>query len=119
VQNLVFYGVSQNTGKSPSYSLMEKSRSILSGVWLSNPYISFGAGALVEIVAYAVVHLVLHRWGRKSTYCVFVSGFAVFALLVVPVQMLMIKDSRGILLLRILEGLTLSFALFFIKVNTV
>ncbi|UJR36301.1 hypothetical protein I4U23_029030 [Adineta vaga] len=78
VQNLVFYGVSQNTG-----------------VWLSNPYISFGASAVVEIISYATVHLALRYWGRKAVYCVFVMGFAIFAFLVVPVQMLMIKDSPG------------------------
>ncbi|CAF3130323.1 unnamed protein product, partial [Rotaria sp. Silwood2] len=78
VQNLVFYGVSQNTG-----------------AWLRNPYISFAAGGLVEIVAYFVVHRILHRWGRKVTYCSFVIGFAIFAFLVVPIQMLMIKGSHG------------------------
>jgi len=65
-----------------------------------NPYISFAAGAFVEIVAYFVVHLVLHRWGRKVTYCAFVIGFAIFASLVVPIQMLMIKESRGIYYVR-------------------
>ncbi|CAF1264627.1 unnamed protein product [Adineta steineri] len=76
VQNLVFYGVSQNTG-----------------AWMSNPYIAFGAGALVEIVAYCVVHLVLDRWGRKLTFCAFVFTFGIVAYLVVPVQMLMEKNS--------------------------
>ncbi|CAF1061135.1 unnamed protein product [Adineta ricciae] len=78
VQNLVFYGVSQNTG-----------------TWLSNPYISFGAGAIVEILAYFSVHLLLRLWGRKTIYCAFATGFAVFAILVVPVQVLMIKGSPG------------------------
>ncbi|CAF3399488.1 unnamed protein product [Rotaria sp. Silwood1] len=78
VQNLVFYGVSQNTS-----------------AWLRNPYISFAAGALVEIVAYFIVHRVLHRWGRKATYCLFVMGFAIFAFLVVPIQILMIRGSHG------------------------
>ncbi|CAF0825598.1 unnamed protein product [Rotaria sordida] len=76
VQNLVFYGVSQNTG-----------------AWLRNPYISFAAGALIEIAAYFVAHCVLHRWGRKATYGLFVIGFAIFAFLVVPIQMLMIKGN--------------------------
>lgn len=70
------------------------------GAWLVNPYISFGASAIVEIFAYVIVYLVLHRWGRKVTYCSFVIGFAVIAFLVVPIQTLMIKDSRGINLMK-------------------
>lgn len=70
---------------------------ILVGAWLANPYISFAVGAIVEIAAYFVVQLVLHRWGRKTTYCLFVAGIVIFAFLVLPIQMIMIKDSRGIL----------------------
>ncbi len=66
------------------------------GAWLENPYVAFAASALVEIAAYLVVHLVLDRWGRKFPYCAFVFLFAIVALLVVPIQMFMNKDSRGI-----------------------
>lgn len=65
------------------------------GAWLENPYIAFAAGALVEIAAYAVVHLALDRWGRKIPYCAFVFLFGVVAFMVVPVQMFVSKDSRG------------------------
>ncbi|CAF3885922.1 unnamed protein product [Adineta steineri] len=92
VQNLVFYGISQNTG-----------------TWLQNPYISFAAGAFVEIIAYGIVHLVLYRWGRKITYCSFVMGFATSALLVVPIQMLMIKGSRGQYVLMFIVNTILKF----------
>lgn len=66
------------------------------GAWLDNPYIAFFTAALVEILAYCVVHLVLDRWGRKPPYCSFVLLFGLFAFLIVPVQMLMAKDSKGI-----------------------
>lgn len=69
--------------------------SALLGRWLSNPYIAFGAGALVEIVAYLVVHLVLDRWGRKLPFCTFVFLFGIVSFLVVPIQTLMVKDSPG------------------------
>lgn len=65
------------------------------GTWLVNPYVSFAASALVEITAYFVVHLTLDRCGRKLTYSAFVMGFVIVAFLVVPIQMLMIKNSRG------------------------
>ncbi|CAF2530630.1 unnamed protein product [Rotaria sp. Silwood2] len=77
VQNLVFYGISQNTGS-----------------WLPNPYIAFGASAVVEILAYCVVHLVLDRWGRKITYCLFVVALSCTALLVIPIQIVFPKDSK-------------------------
>jgi hypothetical protein len=96
VQNLVFYGVSQNTGKWLSHTRDRDDKAILlSGRWLSNPYVAFGAGALVEIVAYCVVHLVLDRWGRKLPFCAFVFFFGIVAFTVVPIQMLMVKDSHG------------------------
>jgi hypothetical protein len=44
-----------------------------------------------------VVHLVLDRWGRKLTYCLFVIALALVALLVIPIQMLLEKDSTSIL----------------------
>ena len=65
------------------------------GRWLSNPYVAFAAGALVEIVAYFIVHLVLDRWGRKLTFCGFVFFFGIVAYLVVPIQMFMVKDGQG------------------------
>ncbi|CAF0726177.1 unnamed protein product [Adineta steineri] len=92
VQNLVFYGISQNTG-----------------AWLQNPYISFGASAVVEIVAYIVVHLVLDRWGRKLPYCLFVITLAFVALLVVPIQMLLPKDSRSQYVLMFMVNIALKF----------
>ncbi|CAF4584025.1 unnamed protein product [Rotaria sp. Silwood1] len=92
VQNLVFYGVSQNTG-----------------AWLTNPYIAFFAGALVEIAAYFVVHLVLNRWGRKLPYSTFVFLFGLFAFFVVPIQMLMPKDSREQNILMFIINVILKF----------
>ena len=65
------------------------------GSWLKNPYVSFGAGAVVELLAYSFVHFVLHRWSRKTSYSSFVIGFVIVASLVVPIQTLMIKNSRG------------------------
>ena len=65
------------------------------GTWLSNPYIAFAASAVVEIAAYFIVHLVLDRWGRKPPYCAFVFAFGIVALLVVPIQTLMTKNSQG------------------------
>lgn len=96
MQNLVFYGISQNTGKQRllhrrSVDMIE----MVLGTWLSNPYIAFASGAMVEIAAYFVVHLVLDRWGRKPPYCAFVFAFGIVALLVVPIQMFMVKHSRG------------------------
>lgn len=66
------------------------------GNWLPNPYTSFCAGALAEMVGYFVVHLVLNKWGRKIPYCVFVSLFGIFAFLVIPVQMMTEKDGPSI-----------------------
>ncbi|CAF1400972.1 unnamed protein product [Adineta ricciae] len=77
VQNLVFYGISQNTG-----------------AWLKNPYISFGISALVEFAAYFVVQLVLDRLGRKLPYCLFVIALALVTLLVLPIQIFLPKDSQ-------------------------
>ena len=97
VQNLVFYGVSQNTGtEKPIFAWLKYTmRNASLGTWLVNPYVSFAASALVEIMAYLVVHLTLDRRGRKLTYSAFVMGFVIVAFLVVPIQMLMIKNSRG------------------------
>ncbi|CAF0776156.1 unnamed protein product [Adineta steineri] len=76
VQNLVFYGVSQSTGS-----------------WGFDPYLSFAISACVEIVSYIVLHLILNRIGRKRPYFVAVFGFAIVALLSIPVQNLMVKNS--------------------------
>ncbi|CAF0804487.1 unnamed protein product [Rotaria sordida] len=76
VQNLVFYGISQNTGS-----------------WDLNPYLSFTISALVELAAYIVVHLILDRIGRKLPYCLFAILFGVVALLVLPIQKFMPEDS--------------------------
>jgi len=72
----------------------------VSGAWLKNPYIAFGISALVEIAAYAVVQLVLDRWGRRKTYCLFVISLSFVALLIIPIQMLLPKDSICILIIR-------------------
>ncbi|CAF1306823.1 unnamed protein product [Rotaria sordida] len=92
VQNLVFYGVSQNTG-----------------AWLTDPYIAFLAGALVEIVAYFIVHLVLNRWGRKLVYCIFVLLFGLFSFFVVPIQMFMLKNSQEQYILMFIINVLLKF----------
>ena len=86
VQNLVFYGISQSTGR-----------------WLTDPYVAFGAAALVEIVAYFVVHLVLDRWGRKLTFCLFVFSFGIVAFLVTPIELLMEESVDGKTFPRVLE----------------
>jgi len=69
---------------------------IIPGAWLKDPYIAFGIAAVVEIAAYIVVHLVLDRWGRKLPYCLFVIALATVALLVVPIQIFLPKDSKSI-----------------------
>ncbi|UJR09792.1 hypothetical protein I4U23_014018 [Adineta vaga] len=92
VQNLVFYGVSQNTG-----------------AWLSNPYVAFAAGAIVEIVAYCVVHLVLDRWGRKLPFCTFVFLFGIVAYLVVPIQTMMVTNSQAQITLMFIVNVVLKF----------
>ncbi|UJR34158.1 hypothetical protein I4U23_021566 [Adineta vaga] len=92
VQNLVFYGISQNTG-----------------AWLKNPYVSFGISALVEIAAYFVVHLVLDRWGRKLPYCLFVITLAFVTLLVIPIQTFLPKDSQNQYILMFMVNIALKF----------
>lgn len=78
VQNLVFYGVSQNTGS-----------------WKLNPYLAFTVSAFVELLAYIVVHLILDRIGRKIPYCFFALVFGLVALSIVPIQKYMTKNSQG------------------------
>ena len=93
-QNLVFYGVSQNTGKSLFFSSVSLCllglfliRSI--GAWQFDPYLSFVLSTLVELFAYIVVHLILDRLGRKGPYCTFAIAFGLLALSVLPVQSLL------------------------------
>ncbi|CAF0767154.1 unnamed protein product [Adineta ricciae] len=78
LQNLVFYGISQSTG-----------------LWKMNPYLSFCVSALVELLAYIVVHSILDRVGRKLPYCSFTVLFGIVAILVLPVQKFMEKDSQA------------------------
>lgn len=48
---------------------------------------------MVEIVAYFAVQMVLDRWGRRLTYCLFVVALSFVAILVIPIQMFVPKDS--------------------------
>ncbi|CAF2535185.1 unnamed protein product [Rotaria sp. Silwood2] len=106
VQNLVFYGVSQNTGS-----------------WDLDPYLSFTLSALVELAAYVLVHLILDRVGRKLPYCVFAILFGLVALLVLPLQKFVPKDSytRKVLLNSINVSLkffaSASYAIIYIYAN--
>lgn len=88
VQNLVFYGVSQSTGKSQQFENHEKIFIILNfkGSWKLDPYLSFFLSACVEFMAYVLVHLILDRIGRKLPYCLFAVLFGIVALLILPVQ---------------------------------
>ncbi|UJR10527.1 hypothetical protein I4U23_014730 [Adineta vaga] len=92
VQNLVFYGVSQNTGS-----------------WKLNPYLSFTVSALVELTAYVIVHLILDRVGRKKPYCLFAILFGIVALLAIPVQKFMTKDSSAQITLMNIINVALKF----------
>ncbi|CAF1102261.1 unnamed protein product, partial [Didymodactylos carnosus] len=75
-QNIVYYGVAQSTGS-----------------WPFDPYVSFGASALVELLAYILVHIILKKTGRKIPYCLFAVIYSIVALLVLPVQSFTMKDS--------------------------
>jgi len=57
--------------------------------------VSFAISACVEIVSYIVLHLVLNRIGRKRPYFVAVLCFAIVALLTIPVQNFMVKNSQS------------------------
>ena len=61
-----------------------------------NPYLSFGISALVELLAYIFVYLILDRVGRKLPYCSFTVLFGIVAILTLPVQKFMEKDSQGL-----------------------
>jgi len=106
VQNLVFYGVSQNTGS-----------------WKLDPYLSFTVSAVVELLAYILVHLILDRIGRKLPYCLFAVLFGVVAISVLPVQKFMTKDSSAqIILMNIINGslkflASASYAIIYIYAN--
>lgn len=69
VQNLVYYGVSQNTGS-----------------WDFDPYLSFALSTFVELLAYVLMYGILNRLGRKKPYCFFAIAFGLSALLVIPIQ---------------------------------
>ncbi|CAF4660479.1 unnamed protein product, partial [Rotaria sp. Silwood2] len=92
VQNLVFYGISQSTGS-----------------WGFNPYLSFTISACVEILSYIVLHLVLNRIGRKRPYFIAVFCFAIIALLTIPAQNIMLKNSQRQKVLIFLMNLLLKF----------
>ncbi|CAF3391713.1 unnamed protein product [Rotaria sp. Silwood1] len=105
-QNLVFYGVSQNTG-----------------AWDLNPYLSFGLSALIELLAYIVVHLILDRTGRKLPYILFAILFSLVAFLILPIQKYMTKNSNAqTILLNIIYGAlkffaSASYAIIYIYAN--
>ena len=67
------------------------------GSWNLNPYLSFAVSATIELLAYILVHLILDRTGRKLSYCLFATLFAMATLLVIPVQRWMAKDSAGLI----------------------
>lgn len=97
IQNLVFYGISQNTGSfflSTRFSYFSNEFVCL-GAWPLNPYVSFAVSATVELAAYIFVHLILDRVGRKGPYCFFAILFGVTAFSVLPVQNYMTKNSQG------------------------
>ena len=49
----------------------------------------------MEILSYIVLHLLLNRVGRKGPYFIAVLCFAIIAMLTIPVQHFMVKNSRG------------------------
>jgi MFS family permease len=67
------------------------------GSWKLNPYLSFTVSALVELLAYIIVHLILDRIGRKLPYFFFAILFGIVALLALPVQKYLTKDSSSLL----------------------
>lgn len=79
VQNLVFYGISQNAGS-----------------WDLDPYMSFGVSAFVELMGYIIVHSILDRVGRKIPYISFVILFSIFSFLIIPIQYLMDKNGQSL-----------------------
>lgn len=99
VQNLVFYGVSQSTGSwgfDPYRMLMKQLLITMKINWFYwKTLVSFTISACVEILSYVVLHLTLNRVGRKWPYFVAVLLFATIALLTIPVQSFMTKNSRG------------------------
>ena len=95
-QNLVFYGVSQNTGESFFSSCSTVYYSIL-GAWQFDPYLSFALSAFVELLAYVFIHIILNRLGRKIPYCTFAIVFGLLALLVLPIQTFLSADKSSLL----------------------
>lgn len=63
------------------------------GSWKLNPYLSFSLSAVVELLAYILVHLILDRVGRKKPYCLFAVLFGIVAISVVPIQVFLKDDS--------------------------
>ncbi|CAF3777726.1 unnamed protein product [Rotaria socialis] len=92
VQNLVFYGVSQNTGS-----------------WGFNPYLSFTMSALVEILSCIVLHPLLNRVGRKLPYFIAAICFAVITLIIIPIQNIIIKNSEKQRILTFILNVLLKF----------
>ncbi|CAF3204830.1 unnamed protein product [Rotaria sp. Silwood2] len=75
---------------------------IQTGSWRLNPYLSFGVSAFVELLSYFFVHSILDRIGRKIPYIGFLILFCIVSILILPVEYLMEKDGKGLLLLMIL-----------------
>ncbi|UJR16153.1 hypothetical protein I4U23_003064 [Adineta vaga] len=92
VQNLVYYGVSQNTGS-----------------WQFDPYLSFALSAFVEMLAYVFIHIILDRLGRKFPYCAFATIFGLLALLVIPVQSFLSEKTTILRTIMFLINISLKF----------
>ena len=78
---------------------------------------------MVELAAYIVVHLILDRIGRKIPYFTFAILFGVVALLVLPVQYYMVKNSTSqMIVMNIINGAlkflaSASYAIIYIYAN--
>ncbi|CAF3626153.1 unnamed protein product [Rotaria sp. Silwood1] len=92
VQNLVFYGISQSTGS-----------------WGFNPYLSFTISALVEILSCMAIHPLLNRVGRKLPYFIAALCFAIIALLIIPIQNSILKNSQQQRVLTFILNVLLKF----------
>src|SRR5689334_20522174 len=68
----------------------------IEGSWQFDPYVSFCASTLVEILAYLLIHATLNRVGRKIPYCSFAIAFGIAAMLVLPVQTFMTGNQSGV-----------------------
>ncbi|CAF1109757.1 unnamed protein product [Rotaria sordida] len=92
VQNLVFYGISQSTGS-----------------WGFNPYLSFTISALVEILSCIAIHPLLNRVGRKLPYFIAALCFSIIALLIIPMQNLILKNKQRDRVLTFIWNVLLKF----------